>query len=135
MSPRQLGIAYLVLCAVSFSVAATFTIAGAWYVLAFAVLEMVAVAIAFLCYARHATDHEHIALVDGYLVVEKVLGGQTEQIRLEPCWTRIALPRRTQDLIGLEAKGVKIEVGRFVTGTKRRQVAKEIREELLSGFR
>jgi uncharacterized membrane protein len=130
LTPRQLILAYGVLCVLSFSVATLFTMQGAWYVLIFSALEMSAVALAFICYARHATDREHIALIDGCLLVEKIVAGEVEQTRLDPYWTRIAPPKRSEDLINLEAKGVKIEVGRFVTPAKRRQVAHELRQEL-----
>ena len=134
LSPRQLALAYGVLCLLSFSIAIMFTWRGAWYVLVFAVLEMAALALSFFHYARHATDHEHIALIDGCLLIELVQAGQVQQIRLDPYWTRIALPSRAQDLINLEAKGVKIEVGRFVTEAKRRQFAQELRQELQNGL-
>ena len=130
LTPRQLAFAYAALCLMSFAVAIMFTLLGAWYVLIFAVLEMSAVALAFLCYARHATDHEHIALQDGCLLVERSVAGQVQQTRMDPYWTRIAPPKRPQDLINLEARGVKIEVGRFVTPANRRRFAQELRHEL-----
>ena len=130
LSPRQLGYAYAVLCAASFAVALMFVFHGAWYVLAFAVFEMLAVAMAFLHYARHATDHEHIALADGCLLVERIEAGRVRQIRLDSHWTHIALPDRATDLINLQAPGVKVEVGRYVTAAKRRQFAQELRREL-----
>jgi uncharacterized membrane protein len=133
LTPRQLAKAYAVLCILSFSVATMFTLQGAWVVLVFSVMEMSAVALAFLYYARHATDHEHIALVDGFLLIERIEAGQVQQTRLDPHWTRIALPKNACDLINLEAKGVKIEVGRFVTVAKRRKVAQELRQALHGG--
>lgn len=133
LSPRQLIFAYAVLCIASLSVALMFTFYGAWIVLAFTVFEMALVALAFLHYARHATDHEHIALIDDCLLVERVEAGKVRQIRLDRHWTRIGLPDRTRPLINLEAKGVKIEVGRHVTAAKRRQVAQELRQELRRG--
>lgn len=126
LTPKQLGAAYMVLCAMSFAVAATFTLMGAWQVFVFAMLEMAAVALAFLVYARHATDHEHIALSPGCLLIEQVEAGEVHQIRLDPLCTRIAAPRRSQDLICVEARGVRVEIGRFVTATRRRQVAREL---------
>lgn len=134
LSPRQLGIAYIVLFVMSFVVAAAFTLLGAWHVIAWAALEMAAVALAFLHYARHATDHEHIALMDDCLLVEHVSAGETRQVRLDPCWLRIALPRHAQDLICLEARGIRIQVGRFVTEARRRQFVQELREELHSSL-
>lgn len=130
LSPRQLGLAYAALFIASFAVALLFTLHGAWQVFAFAMLEMACVALAFLHYARHATDHEHIALLDGCLLVEQVEAGEVRQTRLDPYWTRIALPGKPEDLIGLEARGVSIEVGRFVTPVKRREFAQELRQEL-----
>ncbi len=133
LTPRQLACAYAVLCSGSFSMAAICTFRGAWYVAIFAALEMAAVALAFFQYARHATDHEHIVLGKDCLLVECVQAGQIHQTRLEPYWTRVALPNRTHTLISLEAKGVKIDVGRFVTEAKRRQVARELQDGLRSG--
>lgn len=132
LSPRQLAMAYAVLFALSFAVALAFVLLGAWHVFAYAVLEMAAVALAFLHYARHATDHEHIALMDDCLLVERVSAGETQQVRLDPCWTRIALPRHAQELISLEARGIKVQVGCFVTEARRKQFAQELREELRS---
>ncbi|HEY8607717.1 MAG TPA: DUF2244 domain-containing protein [Noviherbaspirillum sp.] len=127
LSPRQLGLAYVVLCVMSFAVAATFTMMGAWQVMIFALLEMAAVALAFLVYARHATDHEHIALTEGCLLIEQFDGGEVHQVRLDPCRTRVGVPRRSQDLICFEARGVRVEVGRFVPAARRRQIAHELR--------
>lgn len=134
LSPRQLALAYAVLFLMSFAVAVIFLLHGAWQVLAFSMLEMTAVALAFLHYGRHATDHEHIALSDGCLLVERIQAGRTQQVRLDPCWIRIALPSRAQDLIELEARGIRIKVGRYVTEAKRRQFAQELRQELQSSL-
>lgn len=133
LTPYQLACAYAVLCLGSFVIAAICAFHGAWYVVIFAALEMATVALAFLYYARHATDHEHIVLGEECLLVECVQAGRIHQTRLEPYWTRIALPNRTHTLIGLEAKGVKTDVGRFVTEAKRRQVARELQDGLRSG--
>jgi uncharacterized membrane protein len=100
----------------------------------FAVIEMVAVAAAFLHYARHATDHEHISLYGDCLLVEKVVAGQTRETRLNACWTRVASPSRPQDLICLQAGGTKVTVGQFATDRKRREIAREIQLELRSSF-
>ncbi len=134
LSPHQSAWAYAAPCLVSLVLGLLFALHGMWYVLAFVMLEMAAVALAFLRYARHATDHEHIALADDCLLIERFQGGHLEQTRLNPYWTRIVMPDDDQDLINLEARGVKIEIGRFVSGEKRRQVAQELRDELRGGL-
>lgn len=131
LTPRQLAYAYLVLCAGAFGIALVFALQGIWFVLAFALLEMAGIAAALLHYARHALDHEHIALTERCLLIERVRAGRVEKVRLDPHWTRVALPDcRRRPLIGLESRGVKVEVGSFVADPIRQRVAQELRHEL-----
>jgi uncharacterized membrane protein len=130
ISPRQLAMVYTALCSVSLIIAIFFTVRGAWLVLGFAILEMSAVGLAFFQYARHATDREHIALIDDCLLVELIQRERARQFRLDPRWTRVELPDAPHELITLEAKGMRVEVGRFLTVWKRREFAQELRREL-----
>ena len=132
LSPRQVAVAYGLLCLCAFAIAGVFALHGFWFVLAFALLEMAAVAGALLHYARHATDHEHIALSEGCLLIERVLAGELSQVRLDPCWTRIALPGHQHALIRLESRGVKVEIGGFVSEEVRQEIGEELRRELRS---
>lgn len=133
LAPNQLGLAYLVLCAGSLLVAVFFTLRGAWYVLGFSVIEISAVGAAFFHYARHATDHERIALIDGCLHVELFRAGQATQFTLDAQRTRVARPISHRDLIRLEANEVRVEVGRFLTEWKRREFARELSSALTLG--
>jgi uncharacterized membrane protein len=92
ISPQQLAKAYLAICGASLTVASYFTWHGAWLIMVFAVLEMTAVAAAFLYFGRHATDREFIALNEAELVVELVQAEKIRQFRMDPCRTRVALP-------------------------------------------
>jgi uncharacterized membrane protein len=130
LTPRQSAKAYLLLCTGSLSVALAFAVQGVWIVLAFALVELAAVGAALLHYARHALDREHIALSERCLLIERTEGEHTEQVRLDPHWTRIALPDRKRALIELESRGTRVEVGAFVTEATRQQVARELRREL-----
>jgi uncharacterized membrane protein len=133
LTPRQLAKAYLLLCCGSFGIAVAFALQGLWIVLAFALVEMTAVGAALLHYARHALDREHIALTERCLLVERVLGERTEQVRLDPYWTRITVPESRRDLIEIESKGTRVEVGAFITDEQRQCVARELRRELRGG--
>ncbi|MES2537781.1 MAG: DUF2244 domain-containing protein [Pseudomonadota bacterium] len=130
ISPRQLAMAYAALCSISLAVALVFTLRGAWFILGFAFLEMAAVGLAFLQYGRHATDREHIALIDDYLLVELIQAEQSRQFRLDPRHTRVELPEVRGALIELKAGGMRVEVGRFLTEWKRREFAQELRQQL-----
>ena len=130
LSPRQVMRAYGGLCAAVLAIGAVFAMHGIWYVFAFAAIETGVVVLALLHYARHATDQEHISLTEGCLLVERIEAGQLRQIRLDPNWTRIVVPCRRRSLILLEARGVRVEIGGFVSEEARRQVAQELRREL-----
>ncbi|HEV7817280.1 MAG TPA: DUF2244 domain-containing protein [Janthinobacterium sp.] len=130
LSPRQLAGAYALQCCLSFSIAIALTLQGAWYVLLFSFLEMTALAWAFLYYARHAADHEHLALGDNFLLLERVVGGQAMEHRFDPRRTWVVLPGRKQKLIRLQGPGGYVDIGRFVSETRRQQVARELRERL-----
>lgn len=130
MSPGQVGKAYGLLCVFVLTIGLGFAARGIWFVFAFAVIEIAAFAVALLHYARHATDQEHIALSDGCLLIERIEAGELRQVRLDPYWTKIAVPSRKHMLIGLESRGVCIEVGSFVSEKERRKVASELRREL-----
>jgi uncharacterized membrane protein len=130
ISPRQLAKAYAGLCAASLMVATYFTLHGAWVVLVFAVLEMTALAAAFLYFGRHATDREHIALSDAHLTVQLVRAEKIRQFSMDPRRTRVNMPELQHRLIGLEANGARVEVGRFLTDRKRNEFARELSAEL-----
>lgn len=132
ITPRQLGLAYAGLCTASLSVAIFFTWHGAWYVLGFSLLELTAVGVAFLLYARHATDREYIALIDDCLLVEVIQVEQVRQYRLDSRWIRVDVPVSHNGLIGLESRGTRVEVGRFLTESKRHEFAGELQRTLVS---
>ena len=69
VTPTQLGWAYGILCVVSLGIGAGFWLMGAPFVLGFAWIEVIAVGLAFLVYARHARDGEMISLRGSRLVV------------------------------------------------------------------
>ena len=119
----------------SLTVALTFAANGAWYILGFAILEVSAVGAAFYLYARHASDRDCIALIDNCLVVELVRMERVRQFRLDPYWTRVRIPVARNELVGLEAKGTRVEVGRYLTEWKRREFARELQRELASAGR
>ncbi|MEY3791579.1 MAG: hypothetical protein RLZ09_2415 [Pseudomonadota bacterium] len=131
ISPKQLLKAYLALCSASFLVALYFMVYGAWVVMLFAVLEMMAVGFAFVYCGRHAGDTESVVLGDEGLVVELVEAERVHQVRMDPRRTRIEIPALRHRLIALEANGDRIEVGRFLTERKRREFAQELRRELM----
>jgi uncharacterized membrane protein len=158
ISPRQLLAVYGALCAASLTVAVFATVRGAWYVLCFAIPEMLAVGLAFLYYGRHANDHERIVLDDGDLLVELVEAGVARQTRLDGRLVTVDIPGVYRGMVGLHCRdthgqqgqqgqgsitplagrgsanpcGRRLEVGRFVAQSARRKFARELQVALRS---
>ena len=122
--------AYGLICTVVLVISSAFAYMGVWFVFGFGLIEIAALGIALYYYARHATDQEQIALSADCLLIEWIEAGQHLSVTLDPTWTRIVIPDRRRTLIALESKGVKVEVGAFVSEQIRRRVATELHQQL-----
>jgi uncharacterized membrane protein len=130
VTPAQLLVAYLMLCALSLAIGALFWLRGAPFVIGFTGLELAAVGWAFVVYARHATDGEWISLQGASLVVERETAGRRERAEFERQWVRVEPKADEHSLIELSGRGRKMEVGRFVRPELRQVLAGEIRRAL-----
>ncbi|MFM2275546.1 MAG: hypothetical protein RL211_1418 [Pseudomonadota bacterium] len=130
VTPRQLFWVFLSLCASSLGIGAFFWMRGATLVLPFASLELLAVAVAFVVYARHATDGERILLRGTQLVVEFENGGKLERAEFQRDWVRVEPRAGHRSLIEVSGQGRSIDVGRFVRPELRPVLAREIRMAL-----
>ena len=125
-----MGWIYGSLCLVSLSIGSVFWIWGAKLVMPFVGLELVAVGLAFLVYARHATDGEHISLEGGRLVVELENAGRLQRAEFNRQWVRVEPKIGDRSLIRVSAQGRSVEVGRYVAPALRPALASEIRMAL-----
>lgn len=130
VTPVQLGYFYLSLCVVSLGIGSVFWFQGAVFVLPFAWVELVAVGVSFLLYARHAADGERIYLQGECLVVECESAGRLERAEFRRDWVRIEPRLGDRSLIEVSGQGRSIQVGRFVRPELRPVLAKEIRMAL-----
>lgn len=130
VTPAQLGWFYASLCVVSLGIAGFFWQQGATLILPFAWLELGAVGLAFLAYARHAADGERISLQDSRLVVELETAGQLQRTEFDPDWVRIEPRSGGRSLIEVSGKGRSVSVGRYVRPEQRPLLAQEIRNAL-----
>lgn len=133
LSPRQLGLFYVSLLLVSLSIGSGFALLGAWMVLPFCGLEMVALAVALLVYARHATDHERVVLEPGRLWVERVEGAVCTELSFDAGWVRIETEENWRSTVVLRERDRRVVVGRFVDPGRRRRFAQELSRALRGG--
>lgn len=127
VTPAQLGWFYASLCVVSLAIAVFFWFQGATLVLPFTGIELAAVGLAFLAYARHATDGEQIWLRGRQLVVELESAGRLERAEFDRDWVRIEPRSADRSLIEVSGRGRSVSVGRFVRPELRPVLARELR--------
>jgi uncharacterized membrane protein len=130
VTPAQLGRLYASLCVVSLGIAAAFWFQGAVLVLPFAWLELAAVGIAFMAYARHAADREHILLEGRRLVVETESAGRLERAEFNRDWVRVEPGADDRSLIEVSGQGRRMNVGRYLRPELRPALAQELRRAL-----
>lgn len=126
-TPSQLGWLFASLCFVSLGIATFFWLQGAWLVMPFAWLELAAVGLAFIVYARHARDGEKIFLEGSQLVVELETAGRTQRSEFNREWVRIEPKSRDGSLIEVSGQGRSVHVGRHLRPELRPALAREIR--------
>ena len=130
VTPAQLGWLYLSLCLVTMGIGTFFWFQGAVLVLPFAWLELAAVGVAFLVYARHAADREHILLTGRRLVVETENAGRLERAEFDRDRVRVEPAVDGRSLIEVSGQGRRVIVGRHVRPELRPVLAREIRAAL-----
>nr|WP_222622348.1 DUF2244 domain-containing protein [Ramlibacter albus] len=130
VTPAQLGWLYASLCVVSLAIGTFFWFQGAVLILPFAWLELAAVGLAFLVYARHAADGEHILLQGRRLVVELENAGRLERAEFNRDWVRVEPSVDDRSLIEVSGQGRRVAVGRFLRPELRPALAQEIRRAL-----
>jgi uncharacterized membrane protein len=130
LSPYQLGASFGVLGLVSMGIATAFAAHGAWLVVPFAGIEVVALAAAFIVYGRHAGDYERIVVDRQGVLVEMASADNLSSRELHPSWIRIEYQGRRRELIRLVAGREALTVGRFVPDDKRATLAQELRTTL-----
>lgn len=130
LTPRQLAATYALLSAISLAVAGFFWSIGVRLILPFTALELTAVAVAFVVYARHAANRERIALDRHHLVVEQERAGQVSRVVFNRQWARVADRPSRGALIEICEGPRRVRCGHHVRPDLREQVAREIRMAL-----
>ena len=130
VTPAQLGWVYASLCVVSLGIGTFFWFQGALLILPFAWLEVLVVGAAFLAYARHAADREHILLQGRSLVVELENAGRLERAEFNREWVRVEPGADDRSLIEVSGQGRRVIVGRHLRPELRPVLAQEIRRAL-----
>lgn len=127
LSPAGLAGVFVALAAVVLAVGAAFAVAGAWLVLPFAGLEVMALAAAYLAYARRAADYERIELAAGRLTVEVADAQRMSRYEMEARRARVCLEK---ERVVLRGAGEELQLGRHLDAERRVEFAAELQKRL-----
>jgi uncharacterized membrane protein len=134
ITPRGALAAFALCAAFSLAIAIAFAWVGAWMVLPFAGIEMVALAAALVAFARHTGDYEALSCRDGMLVLEARCGARQERREWNAAWVRVRERKgRSRYQLALVVHGAAFEVGRHLDDVRRGALALRLKEALRSG--
>lgn len=130
ISPKQLLLAYGLLCSLSLAVAGAFWWQGVALVMVFTGIELLAVGLAMLLVARHAGDCELITLSRSALAVEQRVGPAVQRSEFRVEWVRVEPADDDGSLVELSGEGRSVRIGRHVRPELRLELARELRRAL-----
>ncbi|HEY0562929.1 MAG TPA: DUF2244 domain-containing protein [Methylophilus sp.] len=123
----------VILGLLAFIVAVGFAKAGAWLVMPFAGLELVAFAFAFHYIHAHSTDFESIAIDGDTVTVEKVSRQESTTTVFQRYWTQVVVKKSLSGKNGLfiSSHGKEVEFGQhFIDDEQRYALMQELKRKL-----
>lgn len=133
LTPRQLGGWFGTLAVLSVALAGLFAVQGAWLVLPFTAVELLALAVAYVAYGRHAGDYERVLLAPDRIVVERCSGGRLAREEVGSEWARFEYEGGRRGVIRLVAGRTKVAIGSFLPEESRERLVRELRASLAAG--
>ena len=129
-SPKQVGLFYLSIVCFSLLVAGYFWLLGAWMILIFTSLALLALTIALYVYTRHALDYEKITIIGKQLLLERSWGGKIEVEEFNTVWTKLRRNGAGRHNLVLRTSAKEVPIGFFVGLNAQEQFEKELKSYL-----
>jgi uncharacterized membrane protein len=131
---KVLAVLFIVILLVTLS----FVRIGAWLILPFAGLELLAFAYAFYIVYLHANDYDRITIDDENVLVEKRNNKQITAMQFKRGWAKVSLREvrldegfHTKRGVFIGSHGNEIEFGKdFISDEERPQLARELKQKL-----
>lgn len=127
LPPWRLALLCALPCLLSLAIALPLSSLGYPLILAFAGLETLAVATAFVVYARHAADHASLTLADGALEVEECCGHEHRTTRLAAAWVRL---ETTDAGLRISSRGSSVQLAGYATREECERIERDLRRAL-----
>ncbi len=138
LSPESSVKVVMALFVIVLVVAVGFSLIGAWLVLPFAGIEIVALSYAFYSVYLHSDDYESITIVGDEVIVEKKNHKDFTMMIFQRYWAQISVRDVMQDKgksskrgLFISSHGKEVEFGKyFINDGQRTMFARELREKL-----
>jgi uncharacterized membrane protein len=132
ISPAALLRVFALIALVSLAIGLGFAAVGAWLILPFAGIEVLALGIAFLANGRHAGDYERIAGSDGRLMVEIANAERVSRHEFDVRTARVELLEGGEAGVVLRDRKQALELGRHLDAAARAGFGAELARRLKS---
>ena len=125
---RLLHLVFGSLAAFSILVAVAFAFAGAWLIIPFAGIEILALGVATWWTLRRADDFERLTVDGDRILLEVKEQGLSRHFEFNRCWARLVTGHA--GAVSLRSHGHEIAIGRFCGEESRQELARELRSRL-----
>jgi uncharacterized membrane protein len=119
---------------VALATAVGFAMLGAWLVLPFAGLELLALAIGFYHCARRGAEREVIAIQGDTISIERGRYRPHQRYEFSRAWAQVYLkkarPRSYPSRLTIRSHGREVEIGAFLVEEEREWLARELRRRI-----
>lgn len=133
LGPKGFVILMSLVAGISFTAGLVFYLMGAWPILGFFGLDVLAIWWAFRASYRSAREYETVELGPDALVVRRYdPAGRMREWSFQPYWLRVEI-EEDDDMVGplhLTSHGRRLAIGGFLSGEERRDFAHALRRAL-----
>ena len=134
LSPKGFMILMTIICSISFVAGLIFFIIGAWPVVGFLGLDVLAIYIAFKLNYRSGKQFETVQLIDDELIIERIKpSGKSDRWIFNPYWARVHIERRKErpNIMSLLSHGQNLVFGIFLDDQEKKEFANALNNALL----
>lgn len=130
ITPAQMLGVFVSVALVSAVIAVAFAMLGAPAVLAFAGLELAAVALAMLVHARHVGDRDVVTLVGGRLRIDQIRGTKCTRTEFGASWVTVTSRPGDGSVVELSGEGRSVRIGRHARAPDLARFVQDLRHAL-----
>ena len=133
LSMLQSRVLMLAVAGITGVIALAFAAVGAWLVIPFAGLEIVALWLALRHLQRHADDEERLDIDDTQISIRRHTAGRVEHYQFQRYWAQLRIEHldgRSGTRLFLRSHGREVEIGRLLTEKQKENLADDLKTRL-----